>query len=64
MAFGRIDSAVEQVSLAYEGPLDCSIAALAQMEAEVVKVHQHHYLAILGSEQAGLDTEVLVVHPA
>ena len=47
-AFDRIDSAVDQVNLAYEGPLDCSIAALAQMEAEVVKVLQHHHQAILG----------------
>ena len=47
-AFDQTGSAVDQVSLAYEGPLDCSIAALAQMEAEVVKVLQHHHLAILG----------------
>ena len=52
------------MSLAYEGPLDYSIAALAQMEAGAVKEPQPHYLAILGSEQAGLETEVLVVHPA
>ena len=64
MVFGRIDFAVDQVSLAYGGPLDYSIAALAQMEAEVVKVLHHHYSAILGSEQAGLETEVLAVHPA
>ena len=63
-AFDRTDFAVDQVSLAYEGPLDCSISVLAQMEAEVVKALQHHYLAFLGSEQAGLETEVLVVHPA
>ena len=47
-AFDQTDFAVGQVSLAYEGPLDCSIAAIAQMEAEVVKVLQHHHLAILG----------------
>ena len=52
------------MSLAYEGLLDCSISVLAQMEAEVVKALQHHYLAFLGSEQADLETEVLVVRPA
>ena len=63
-AFDQTGSAVDQVSLAYEGPLDCSIAALAQMEAEVVKVLQYHHPAILGSERLALETEVLVVRPA
>ena len=63
-AFDQTGSAVDQVSLAYEDPLDCSIAALAQREVEVVKVLQHHHLAILGSEQFGPETEVLVERPA
>jgi hypothetical protein len=63
-AFDQTDFAVGQVSLAYEGPLGYSIAALAQMEAEAVKVLQHHRLVVLGSEQLGLESEVLVVHRA
>jgi hypothetical protein len=64
MVFGRIDFGVDQVSLAYEDPPDCSTAALAQTEAEVVKVLQHHHLATLDSEQVGLEVAVLVVRPA
>jgi uncharacterized membrane protein YhiD involved in acid resistance len=64
MAFGQIDFAVDQVSLAYGDPLDCSNAALAQTVAEVAKVLQHHHLAFLDSQQADLETEVLVVRPA
>jgi hypothetical protein len=64
MSFGRIDSAVGRVSLAYGDLLDCSIAALAQMEAEVATEHPYHHSVILGSEQAGLAIEELAVRPA
>jgi hypothetical protein len=61
--FGRIDSVVGQVSLAYGDLLDCSIAALAQREAVVATELPYHHLAILGSEQAGLVIEELAVRP-
>lgn len=63
MVFGQIGFVVGLVNLAYVGPLDCLIAALARMEAEVAMELPYHYLATLDSEQAGLAIAVLVVRP-
>jgi len=60
-----MDSVVDRASLAYEDLLDCLIAALAQMEPEVVKALPYHHLAIFDSQQVGLELAlVVVVRPA
>jgi hypothetical protein len=63
MFFGRIDSVVGRVSLAYGDLPDCSIAVLAQMEAGVATELPYRHLVVLGSEQAALAIEELAVRP-